>query len=172
MSNRDFLPPRQVLLFLAFHLLLILIIPNLFTIAGGTWDYLIVALAAMLLFSLLNRRYAIFLFWLTAFLLYLILEIVISNVSLAWLIVQPKLRIDPGIISVPLTVTTALEITVLSLAIAATPGTMVVELGQSPDGRLVLYVHTINVGDPDRFRATIKNGFERMVLNISKGVAA
>jgi multicomponent Na+:H+ antiporter subunit E len=122
-----------------------------------------------LLLALLDRRYGQYLLWSLVFLLYLIKEIIVSNIALAWLIVQPTPKLDPGIIAVPLTVTTDLEIIVLSLAIAATPGTMIVDLKRSDTGQYVLYVHTIDVGEPDKFRAAIKGGFERMILNISKG---
>jgi multicomponent Na+:H+ antiporter subunit E len=106
------------------------------------------------------------------FLIYLVKEIIVSNVAMAWLIIQPIPKLDPGIIAVPLTISTALEITVLSLAISVTPGTLVVELGQDPIGCYVLYVHSLNVDDPDKFRATIKNGFERMILQISRGATS
>jgi multicomponent Na+:H+ antiporter subunit E len=157
--------------FLAIHLLIATLAPFFFTLYGGAWDHILSFVAAALPLSLIERRYAFYLFWSLRFLLYLIKEIVISNLVMAWLIIQPKPKLDPGIIAIPLTVTTDLEITVLSLAIAATPGTLIVELGREANGP-VLYVHTLNVGDPDAFRGTIKDGFERMILAISRGATA
>jgi multicomponent Na+:H+ antiporter subunit E len=126
------------------------------------------ALAALVL-SIIDWRYGQGLFWSLIFLVYLVKEIIVSNIALAWLIIQPKPKVDPGIIAIPLTVTTGLEVTILSLAIAVTPGTMVVELGRDQNGRYELYVHAINVGDPGQFRASIKEGFERMILRVSRG---
>jgi multicomponent Na+:H+ antiporter subunit E len=157
---------------LLLHVLAIVVIPALFPILGNGWDNVIVAVLGAVVLILIDRRYGRYLFWSTLFLVYVIKEIVVSNLALAWLIIQPKPKLDPGIIGVPLTVSTPMEITVLSLAIAATPGTMIVELGSNAAGEPVLYVHTVNVGDPERFRASIKSGFERMILQISKGATA
>ena len=156
--------------FVLIHLAIVILVPLFVTLYGGMWDYVITLLFAALVLILVDRRYGSYLFWSLIFCGYLLKEIIVSNIVIAWLILQPKPKLDPGIIAVPLTVTTGLEVTVLSLAIAATPGTLIVELGNDPSGHYVLYVHTINVGDPDQFRATIKNGFERLILQISRGV--
>lgn len=163
---------RHMSRYLLIHLGITAVVPLFVNVVGGIWDYLLAFLVAGFLLSLIDRRYASYLFWSFIFLAYLVKEIIVSNVVLAWLIIQPKPKLDPGIIAIPLTVTTSLEITVLSLAIAATPGTLIVELGSDQPGHYVLYVHNINVGDPDQFRAAIKNGFERMILQISRGVTA
>ena len=163
---------RRMNRMLLLHLLAIIVIPALFPIFGNGWDNVIVAALGVVLLGLINPRYGRYLFWSTLFVVYVVKEIIVSNIALAWLIIQPKPKLDPGIIGVPLTVNTALEITVLSLAIAATPGTMIVELGRNDAGDNVLYVHTVNVGDPEQFRASIKGGFERMIVQISRGATA
>ncbi len=160
---------RYMSRFLLIHLLVVIVVPLVVTLYAGVWDYLITLILAAIVLTVINRQYGSYLFWSLLFLIYLVKEIIVSNIAIAWLIIQPKPKLDPGIIAVPLTVSTALEITVLSLAIAATPGTMIVELGKDPQDRHVLYVHTLNVGNPDQFRAAIKNGFERMILQISRG---
>jgi multicomponent Na+:H+ antiporter subunit E len=163
---------RSMVRFLLVHLLLVIALPFFFTLFGGAWDYLITLLVTALVLALIDYRYGLYLFWSVLFLIYLVKEIIISNFVMAWLVIQPKPKLDPGIIAVPLTVTTGLEITVLSLAIAVTPGTLIIELGTDASGCYVLYVHNINVGDPDQFRAAIQNGFERMILKISRGATA
>lgn len=160
---------RHIGRYLLIHLAFVIIIPLFINIYGNILDYFIAFLAAAIVLALFDRRYGQYLIWSTLFIIYMLKEIVVSNLDMAWLILQPKPKLDPGIIAVPLTVTTGLEITVLSLAIAATPGTMIIELNEDQSGRNVLYVHTLNVHDPDKFRATIKNGFERMILYISRG---
>lgn len=158
--------------FLLIHLIITILLPFFFTPFGSFWNHVVAALVGGLVLSLVDRSYGRYLFWSFVFLAYLIKEIVVSNLVLAWIIIQPRPKLDPGIIAIPLTVTTGLEITVLSLAIAVTPGTLVLELGRDPKGHYVLYVHSFNVGDPDKFRATIKGGFERMILQISRGATA
>jgi multicomponent Na+:H+ antiporter subunit E len=170
MNNELHHQQRQMLRYLLANFLLVLILPFFFTLYGGLWDYLLTAVVAALLLALINRNYGLYLFWSFAFIIYLLKEIVVGNIAMAWLILQPKPKLDPGIIAIPLTVSTSLEITVLSLAIAATPGTLVIDLDRDPAGGNTLYIHTLNVGNPDQFRASIKNGFERMILYISRGV--
>jgi multicomponent Na+:H+ antiporter subunit E len=156
---------------LLINVVITIIFPIFVTLYGSIWDYIITFFAAAILLTLFDWRYGLYLYRSAIFLLYLVKEIIVSNLALTRIIIQPKPKVDPGIIGVPLTVTTDLEITVLSLAIAATPGTLVVELSKNASGQRVLYVHNINVGDPDQFRAAIKNGFERMILQISRGTA-
>jgi multicomponent Na+:H+ antiporter subunit E len=157
--------------FLLVHLLLIIALPVSFTVFGGLWDYLIVLLLGVLVLAAVDYHYAIYLFWTIAFLIFLVKELIVSNFVMAWHVIQFKPKLDPGIIAVPLTISTGLEITVLAIVVALTPGTLVIDLGKDTTGRPVLYVHTFNVGDPEQFRMSIKNGFERMILNISRGGA-
>lgn len=160
---------RHIRRFLLIHLIITIVLPFFFAPFRDFWNYFVAALAGALLLGIVDRSYGRYLFWSFVSMVYLIKEIIVSNFVLAWVIIQPRPKFDPGIIAIPLTVTTGLEITVLSLAIAVTPGTLVLELGRDPKGHYVLYVHSFNVGDPDKFRATIKGGFERMILQISRG---
>lgn len=73
-------------------------------------------------------------------------EVVLSAVEVAWLVIQPTLRIRPAIVAVPLDVRTDREITVLANLISLTPGTL--SLDVSPD-RSQLFVHTISVETDD-----------------------
>ena len=57
------------------------------------------------------------LFWGSSSCFYLLWEILLSNISLAWLVIQPKPKLDPGIIGVPLRLNSGLEITMLASAI-------------------------------------------------------
>ena len=151
------------------NVLAMVAVPWFFEAFGGPWDHLIAFMAAYLILGLFDRRYLRAVFWGVVFLLYLLWEILLSNVSLAWLVIQPKPRLDPGIVAVPLTITTGLEITMLASAITLTPGTLSVDLGKDDEGRNVLFVHNLKVGDPEAYRASVHNGFERMILRITGG---
>jgi multicomponent Na+:H+ antiporter subunit E len=154
------------------HLSITILIPLLYPLYAGVWDYMVTGVVTGLVLGLINRRYGRFLFWTAYFIIYLLWEIIISNLVMARVILDPKPKLDPGIIAVPLSVTSNIEITLLSLAVTVTPGTLIVELAPDPTGRTVLYVHALQVVNPDNFRATIKGGFERMIMNISRGATA
>ena len=55
------------------------------------------------------------------------------------------------------------EITILSNFISLTPGTL--SLDVSPDKR-TLYVHAMSASSPESLRRTIKDGFERRVMEV------
>ena len=153
------------------NLLIAAIGPQLVQVFASYWDYAISFVVGVVIISLFDRRYPRYLFWSAVFLAYLTWEIILSNLSLAWLIIQPNPKLDPGIVAIPLTVTGGLEITVLASSITLTPGTLTVDLGTDAKGRTVLYVHNLRVGDPEQFRRSVKDGFERMILRISQGGA-
>lgn len=94
-------------------------------------------------------------------LIFLLREMVVANINVAYHVVMPVNRIRPAIVGVPLEPMTKAELTMLANLITLTPGTLSVEV--SPDHR-VLYVHALHVVDPDALCREIKQGFERRVL--------
>ncbi len=97
--------------------------------------------------------------------LFFIWELILATLTVAWEIVTPSSKLHPGIVAVPLDANTDLEITLLSNMITLTPGSLALDVSAD---RSVLYVHTMNVGDPIDFRANIKNGFERRLLEVMR----
>ena len=71
----------------------------------------------------------------------------------------------PGIVKIPLDARSDLEITLLANLISLTPGTLSLDVS---DDRKVLYVHAMYVNDREDFVASIKNGFERRILEITR----
>ncbi len=138
----------------------------------GILDYLIGFLLGFLAITLFHRRYGRRTYHVLYFVGYVLWQMVLSNLIIAKLVLQPKPKLDPGIIGVPLTVTSALEITILASVITLTPGTISVDLGHNAAGQQVLYIHNLTVGDPDQFRQRIKDGFERLLLQASRGAIA
>ena len=88
-------------------------------------------------------------------------ELVKSAVKVAWIALQPKMPLNPGIVAYPLRLDRDFEITLLANLITLTPGTL--SLDVSPDRRF-LYIHAIDVPDPDALRRDIAGGFERRIL--------
>jgi multicomponent Na+:H+ antiporter subunit E len=100
--------------------------------------------------------------WLSLLLLFA-RELIVSALKVAWLAVQPQLRIRPAIIAYPLTVTTDAQITLLANMITLTPGTLSVDVS---DDRRTLYIHAIDIESRDTLIGTIAAGFETKILRV------
>ncbi|MCZ2077387.1 MAG: Na+/H+ antiporter subunit E [Bryobacteraceae bacterium] len=94
---------------------------------------------------------------------YLLWEIFLANVRVALDVVSIQHRMKPGVIRLPLDVTSDGEILLLAAMINITPGS--VALGVSDD-RKIMYVHVMHVRTPDDARRIIKEGFERRVIGL------
>jgi len=95
----------------------------------------------------------------------LLVQIALSAVWVAWLVVQPKLRFRPAIVAYPLTVTTDLQITLLAQMITLPPGTLSVDVS---DDRKTLLIHALDVERRDRLIGGIAAGFETNVLRATR----
>lgn len=121
--------------------------------------------------SVMERSYGRRIGRAVSFILYVLWEIVVSNISLAKLILIPgriQRDLNPHIIAIPLAVESDLEITLLASVITLTPGTLSMELGWREDGTRMLYVHNLKVQDPEQFIATIHEGFEKRIMSITR----
>jgi multicomponent Na+:H+ antiporter subunit E len=100
--------------------------------------------------------------WLSLILLF-VHELILSALKVAWLVVQPNMRIRPAIIAHPLTVTTDAQITLLANMITLTPGTLSVDVS---DDRKTLYVHAIDIESKEALIGAIAAGFETKILRV------
>ena len=91
------------------------------------------------------------------------LEVVRANLRVAFDVVTPALRAEPGIVAVPLDARSDTEITLLANLITMTPGTLAVDVA---DDRSVMYVHAMFVDEPEAFARQIKEDLERRVLEL------
>lgn len=121
------------------------------------------------LLSILHRGYGGLVFNIVAFVVFLIWSILKSSVQVAAVVVAPVLKLDQGIVAIPLEARTDLEISLLATSITLTPGTLSVDTGWNTQGQHVLYVHNLVMGDPDDVRRVIKQEFERRILRITRG---
>jgi len=87
-------------------------------------------------------------------------ELAISATKVALMVIQPKMKLKPGIFAYPLTVRSDFEIALLANLITLTPGTLSVDVS---DDRRTLYVHALDCADPGGLRRDIANGFERRI---------
>jgi multicomponent Na+:H+ antiporter subunit E len=90
-------------------------------------------------------------------------EIILANVRVAIDVLRPVVRMRPAVVAVPLDATTDEEILVLSALINITPGSVTIDIS---DDRRTLYVHVIHMNTIEETRHTIKDGFERRVLQL------
>lgn len=97
------------------------------------------------------------------FLVYYFMEIVISTWEVTKVLFSDQSTLKPGIIALPLTAQTDLEIVLLNNLLIFTPGTLGVDLSED---RSTLFVHILNVPDADAAREKIKGGLERRLLEV------
>ena len=131
-------------------------------IAGFVLGYLIIGISQRLLGS---GNYSRKVVQVLSFMVYIGWDIFTASLALAWLTLQPKLKLSPAVIAIPLDVKTDVEIVALVNLIALSPGTLSLDVS---DDKGTIFVHTINHVNPEEFRAQIKNGLERRVLEVMR----
>jgi multicomponent Na+:H+ antiporter subunit E len=99
------------------------------------------------------------------FILFFSGEVIKSNLRVAYEILTPGQKMKPGIVAVPLSVKTDLEITVFANLITLTPGTLSLDLSAD---RSVLYVHAMFIDDLDEFKQKLKQELETRLLEVMR----
>lgn len=98
------------------------------------------------------------------FLAYFLWEVLLANLRVARDVLRPgPLRLQPRVIAVPLEDTRDVPIIVLASAIALTPGSLALDVSKKDR---VMFIHTIHAPDADEARRQIKQGFERLVVDL------
>lgn len=100
---------------------------------------------------------------LARFLIVLLYDILVANVTVALLILRGPRRVVPGFVVVPLKLQSELGISLLANTISLTPGTVSAWL--SPDRRS-LVVHGIDVRNPGALIDTIQRRYEAPLLEV------
>ncbi len=93
---------------------------------------------------------------------FFIVDLVKSNVRVAYDVITPRHHMRPGVVGIPLDVATDREITVLANLISVTPGTLSLDVSSD---RKVLYIHAMYIDDEDALLQDIKE-LERRVHEI------
>lgn len=92
-------------------------------------------------------------------------ELVLSNIAVLKVVLKPKLDMRPGIFALETVLTEDWEITVLSNLITLTPGTLVIAVS---DDNKTLYIHAMDITDVEESISSIKNTFEKAILEVSR----
>ncbi|WP_420630973.1 Na+/H+ antiporter subunit E [Candidatus Leptofilum sp.] len=95
---------------------------------------------------------------------YFLRELVFSSLRVVALVLSFRPAMQPAIVAIPLDVKSDAAITLLGNLITLTPGTLTLDVSSDHS---TMYVHAIDVRDVEAFRAGIKNGFERRILELS-----
>ncbi len=99
------------------------------------------------------------------FTLFFLKEMVVSSLRVAFKVLSPNMNLHPAVVAIPLDVKSDATITLLGNLITLTPGTLTLDVSTD---RTTMYVHTMDVGDVESFRKSIKDGFERRILEIAE----
>ncbi|MFN4198925.1 MAG: Na+/H+ antiporter subunit E [Flavobacterium sp.] len=153
--------------------LLNLILTLVWVALTGSFEFINFAFGFVLTFVILwiinkdatDRKYFRVIPSVIRFFFFFIYELIKANIQVAYDVITPTFYMKPGIVSVPLDAKTDLEITLLANVISLTPGTLSLDVS---DDKKVLYVHAMYVRDKDVFIQSIKNGFEKKLLNITR----
>lgn len=90
-------------------------------------------------------------------------DIVISNITVARLVLGPMEKLQPAWVTVPLTLTHPTAISLLASIITTTPGTVSCTIDEQ---RHVILVHALNCDDPAALIADIQTRYEQPLMTI------
>ncbi|PIE44383.1 MAG: Na+/H+ antiporter subunit E [Gammaproteobacteria bacterium] len=90
-------------------------------------------------------------------------DIIVANIEVALLVVGSSRSLNPAFVAVPLELRYEFPITVLTSTVSLTPGTVSAEVSQDKQW---LYVHVLNLKDEDELIASIKQRYERPLMEI------
>jgi multicomponent Na+:H+ antiporter subunit E len=93
-------------------------------------------------------------------------ELVLANLRVARDVATPRYEMTPGIVELPLDVSSDGEILLLAALVNLTPGSVALDVSAD---RRSMYVHVMYIRTPDAARAEIKHGFERRVIDLLRG---
>ena len=97
--------------------------------------------------------------WLIIFILY---ELVVSSLQVAWEVLSPKGYSKPKVLAVPLKCRGVLAETVLGNLVSLTPGTLCIDIDQER----VMLVHAMFAKDPQQVVHFIQNKLEPKVMKV------
>lgn len=136
-----------------------------FTANGFIIGFLL-GLASLLIMrrSFKDRLYISVVWALFKLILLFLKELVYANIAVLKVVLKPKLDMQPAFFKYETNLTQEWEITLLSSLITLTPGTVVVHVS---DDNKYLFIHAIDAKDVDETIASIKDSFEKAILEVS-----
>lgn len=137
-----------------------------FTPSGFVIGFLVGLGVIILMRRFFSKRLYLLRLWalISLFLLFL-RELFMSSIQVFSIVIRPNLNLKPAIFEMETELSSDWQITLLSALITLTPGTLVV--GISEDQKR-LYIHALDFEDIDSAVSSIKNTFERAILEVSR----
>ena len=100
---------------------------------------------------------------LLGFVVVVLYDIIVANVSVAIKVLGPLKSLRPGFVEFPVELDDDFAIALLASTISLTPGTVSADVSQD---RQTLLIHALDVDDPDALVAEIKPRYERPLKEI------
>ncbi|MFC4355073.1 Na+/H+ antiporter subunit E [Chryseomicrobium palamuruense] len=139
---------------------------NSFTAATFIIGYILGLVMLFMLRRFFRTRFYLDKVWAVVKLILLFIkELIVSNIAVLRVILRPKMNIRPAIFELDTQLKEDWEITLLSMLITLTPGTVVINVSED---RTKLYVHTLDLDDVDDAVDSIRNSFEKAILEVSR----
>ncbi|MEZ0480131.1 Na+/H+ antiporter subunit E [Planococcus sp. SSTMD024] len=137
-----------------------------FTPSGFVIGFLVGLGVIILMRRFFSKRLYILRVWalISLFLLFL-RELFMSSIQVLSIVIRPNMNIKPAIFEMETELSNDWQVTLLSALITLTPGTLVI--GISEDQKR-LYIHALDFQDIDSAVSSIKNTFERAILEVSR----
>lgn len=87
---------------------------------------------------------------------YFSVQLVKSNLQVAWTVISPRPDVHTAIVAIPMHVASDGIVTLVANAVTLTPGTLTVDVHESDDGTpAVIYVHVLQFTDVESVRAEV-----------------
>ncbi|PID44119.1 MAG: Na+/H+ antiporter subunit E [Proteobacteria bacterium] len=99
----------------------------------------------------------------TRYVLRVIVDIIGANFEVALRVLGPSKKLRPAFVAVPLDIDYEFPITILASTVSLTPGTVSAEISED---KKWLYVHVLHLTNEDELIATIKQRYERPLMEI------
>jgi len=92
-------------------------------------------------------------------------QLIVANFEVLAIVLKPKLDMKPGIFKYDTALKKDWEITLLSILISLTPGTLVMDVSDDNES---LYIHALHIPDVNEAVSGIKEGFEKAIMEVSR----
>ncbi|MFB3166377.1 Na+/H+ antiporter subunit E [Neobacillus sp. 179-C4.2 HS] len=158
---------------MAFQILLNVVLAFLWMFIKVSYDpisfikgYIFGLLVIFVLRRYFHSRFYLFRLWSFIKLIFIFIkELILSNIAIVKIVLKPKLDMSPAIFAMDTVLTKDWQITLLSSLITLTPGTLVIDVS---DDNKTLFIHAMNIGEVEDEINSIKNSFEKAILEVSR----
>lgn len=155
----------QILINITLAFTWVLIVSDL-SLGSLFWGYILGIIPIYIIRRFLpGRFYLIRVYYIIKLIVVFTIELLKANYELTKIVTSPKIDIHPGFFAYPCDLEEEWEIALISALISLTPGTLIVAIS---DDYSTIYIHGINALDVDKEIATIKNSFEKLIIEVSK----